>query len=171
MSLFSQAATMAPWYPDPWSNLGEGYMNSGMYDSAIVCLNRALRLNPYEYTAYGNLAAAYQYLKQYEKAEDLFEKAMKLRPDNVILLYNMAYIKRLMNKHDEYVTYLTRAAEHDDAPLMVVKEMLMLLLQQGDIAGSQQCFSRAIDMGLDQETILELKNKYPYLRPKNQTDR
>ncbi|OAV70206.1 photosystem I assembly protein Ycf3 [Bacteroidales bacterium Barb4] len=58
--------------------MGNAYNNSGKSETAIVCYQKAIDINPEFAEAYHNMGAAYKNLGDYNKYEECIKKRDKL---------------------------------------------------------------------------------------------
>jgi tetratricopeptide (TPR) repeat protein len=65
---------------EEWNEQGFRFLESGDYEKAIECFDKAIGLNPNYTDAYLNRGLAYWYLKQNERAIEDFEKVLELNP-------------------------------------------------------------------------------------------
>lgn len=65
-----------------YNNLGSAYYYSRDFQSAIKCLESAIKIYPDYAQAYANMAACYRNLGDYTTATGCAEKAVRLAPDN-----------------------------------------------------------------------------------------
>lgn len=65
-----------------YNNLGSAYYYSRDFQSAIKCLENAIKIYPDYSQAYANMAACYRNLGDYTTATGCAEKAVRLAPDN-----------------------------------------------------------------------------------------
>lgn len=77
---FLHATEDEPGYARAWSALGASYAGQRRFDEALVCLEKATRLNPYLPDAWFNLGKLQQLLGLSEDASRSFRKACQLEP-------------------------------------------------------------------------------------------
>jgi PGF-CTERM protein len=65
---------------EEWNEQGFRFLESGDYEKAIECFDKAIELNPNYTDAYLNRGLAYLYLEQNERAIEDFEKVIELNP-------------------------------------------------------------------------------------------
>ena len=79
MDLARQMVREYPDWPESWFAAGTFYVNGfKKYDSAVICLDKAISLNPEFKEAYFNRGIARLNLKEYEKAFDDFGQVLDL---------------------------------------------------------------------------------------------
>jgi len=164
-TMYHRVASMTPWYADAWSNMGGGYLKRGKYRDAVDCYDRALRLNPYERAAYNNLGTCYLYLGKYPESEEVLKKALELAPKSVEALCNLAGTYRLTGRSEEYLELIIRAGLQPKASIAVIQAASQACLNSGKFDDASELLLHALDMGLDTQTVLNLKSKYPQLLP------
>ena len=71
-------------------NRGSNYMTRGEYDQAILCFDKAIKMNPEFALAYCNRGTSYYEKEQYEQAILDFTKCIELNPELADAYYNRA---------------------------------------------------------------------------------
>jgi tetratricopeptide (TPR) repeat protein len=73
-----------------FENVGNMYLQQGMYQESIPYFQKALQIEPY-FTTYSNLGTSYFFfLKEYANAVPMFEKAVALNPNDTDVILNLA---------------------------------------------------------------------------------
>ena len=96
-------------------------LRDGRYNEAKDAFDRAVKINPSDYTSYGNLAVVQSYLKDDENAYLNFNKAFELEPGLDSLKFDYAALLTRMGKYDEaiaaYNDYLKKYPDDTNAYL------------------------------------------------------
>lgn len=82
---FEEAAWLDPQNPQIQFNLGTAYLSMGMFEQALVNLNRTIEMNPDDSDAFGNRAVARTALGQDKLAQQDIDRAIQLGapPDGI----------------------------------------------------------------------------------------
>lgn len=75
-------------------NKGVALLSGGMYDKAIVELEKALEIDPNVPQIYLNLGSAYNNKKQFDKSIDYYNKALQIKPDYDTAMFNLGNLFR-----------------------------------------------------------------------------
>jgi tetratricopeptide (TPR) repeat protein len=81
MTIWSDTAGKAPHNARAWNNLGWELRETGDYQGALDCLNRAITLRPRYADAYTNRAYTYASMKRFDEALADCNKAIEFKPD------------------------------------------------------------------------------------------
>merc|ERR1712093_885463 len=65
-------------FPEAFNNLGVVYQQVGDYQSAVVALEKAVRVAPGYRDGFLNLGNAYRGLKEYTKSRSAYESALRI---------------------------------------------------------------------------------------------
>ncbi len=110
--------------------MGVVYMELGMDEEAVIYLEQAISLLPYDYQSRNNLGIVYGRLGYYEKAINELLTAIRLNPDNESIMINLSVVYLRGKKYDkaeQVLTYLINRNPNNAAILhfrlaMVYKE-------------------------------------------------
>jgi len=153
ISVYEQAAVLAPDNPDAFSNLGAAYFLSGDFDRAARALKRGLEIEPRRagYTNYGSLQ---YYLGHYQEAESLFRKAIDMAPADHRLWGNLADAQRFGSRPGEARETYRRALELADGELAINPNLSInqaqaayYAIQLGDRIRARQGIAAALPAG------------------------
>jgi len=93
------------------SSLGAAYIDRGMYDEAIVELEKAIEMNPSYEEAYTNLGVAYAGKGMYDEAISEYNKAIEIDPSDASAHCNLGAVYSHKGMHDEAIVELRKAIE------------------------------------------------------------
>ena len=92
-------------------NRGIALTNHGMYGKALVCYNKALKLNPKDGEVWVNKGSVLGSLGKHEEAIACYDKALKLNPNDDEIWFNKACSESKLNNKIKSIEYLRRAIE------------------------------------------------------------
>ncbi len=99
--------------PDFWCHFGEIFICSGMgdYQESVICLSKALEINPNHLDSLKHRAYAFLSLKSYEAAGIDYEKLLALQPDKSDFWCNYGIALSHLNRHQESLASYNKAIE------------------------------------------------------------
>ena len=103
-------------------NKGIDYYNSGQFDEAIKCFEKAIDLDSDYIDAYYNLGMTFDALKQYEASQTMFDELLARKPDDYGALYRAAMVSYKLNLPTKAKSYLAKLPE--SSPYYYKGEML-----------------------------------------------
>ena len=127
-------------YPDEWVLLnicGGCFQSLGLFDKAVNCYERELKINPNSEIAYLNLGNIKKRESQYDKAIKYYEKALGIKSDYIEALYNLANTFNITGQIDVAIKYYQLA-------LKINPEYVDALCNLGNVFNSQGQFEVAI---------------------------
>jgi len=102
--------------PDQWTsyyNLGNFYLDSGDFSSALSAYNTAIKLEPRAVTPMVNAAMAHSQAGKNNEAEEFLKMALDVSPNNAPANFNMGLLKAEQKKMAEAENHLRRAIKAD----------------------------------------------------------
>lgn len=153
-----------PTYSDAYSFLGTCYLDLMKTDSALLLIRYADALSPNRPNNIGNMAKAYLLLGDNEKAEKYYLKSCMLDTLSFIYPYNTAKFYERIGNRDQYMKYMNSAAEKDDVPVQVHRELLVQYLQSNRISQGIQFYQQSDLLQSDSLFIKEVHNRYPQIK-------
>lgn len=93
--------------------LGNNYMDQGMYALAIECYQRGLAIDSTDPNVIIDLGACYHAAGSGEKAIGLFEKALAIKPDHVIGHFNSGIVYRQLGNFEMAKRHWEKVIELD----------------------------------------------------------
>ncbi len=84
----------------------------GDYDKAIEYFEKAVEINPQNFSALGNLGVAHFHKGEYTKAITLYKNALIIKPNYVTAMYNLASVNSKINHKDEALKWLKKAIDN-----------------------------------------------------------
>jgi tetratricopeptide (TPR) repeat protein len=100
-------------YSQAFTLLGHFLLDQGNNDSAIVQLQRALKIDKNDPLIYLGLGRAYQNKGEYEKSNELFSQCLKLDPSYSLVYNNRANNYRLLGQYELALKDIYKALELD----------------------------------------------------------
>ena len=82
-------------------NRGTVYYEKGEYDQAILCFDKAIRINPWFAEAYCSRGTAYYQKSEYDQAILDFNKAIEINPGFAEAYYNRAVVYYHKQEYDK----------------------------------------------------------------------
>ena len=94
-----------------WKVLSEIHIKSGKMDSALIAIQKAVKINPKDAEAHNNMSLIYFKLKLFEKAIKSSKKAIELKPDFVNAHNNLGIILQKIEKFEQAEFRFKKAIE------------------------------------------------------------
>ena len=94
-----------------WKVLSEIHIKSGKMDSALIAIQKAVKINPKDAEAHNNMGLIYFKLKLFEKAIKSSKKAIELKPDFVNAHNNLGIILQKIEKFEQAEFRFKKAIE------------------------------------------------------------
>lgn len=94
---------------DVYGNLGAIYAKTGRYDSALMYLNMAVRINPGNMNHLMNRGQTFFELNRYPESTADFEASLALKPDNPVMLNSIGVNYLREGKPDKAKNYFDKA--------------------------------------------------------------
>ncbi len=154
-----------PDYFDVWSNLGAAYLKAKLYDTASVCLEIAVGLNPYNGEVRANLGMCDVYLGRLDQAEKHLLQAEKAIPSSWTVVYNLATVYQSMHNKGKYIEYLEKTIRIPDGPVGAYLRLAGVYVASGEVDKARNALSTAISKDADTSVVNFLVKKYPQLKP------
>lgn len=138
---------------ESYSNRGAAYGMLGMLQKSIEDISEAIKLDPTNKNAYANRSIAYLNSGQYEKALADYQEYLKYDPMNANFWYESGMVQRVMKRNEESVKSLDRAIQLNPKLGVAYLERARAKAQGGNIAGAQQDYQKAQQMGARLEAM------------------
>ena len=84
---------------------GDEFLDKGMYREAILCFNKALKLEPNSDSAWNNKGVALEKMGRYEEALLCFERAYEINPSLELYRSNLKIELENLGRADEFKNY------------------------------------------------------------------
>jgi len=162
--LLSRAIRVNPKFWNAWASLGAAYGNLRVYDSAEVCFQIAVGLNPSNAIIYNNWGYACFQAGQLDRAEEMWTRSLAFDSTMYEPLVGMATLSKSLNRDWDYREYMRRACSRRSAPLNAHLHFADYLSKQGELAEAAQQYRQALSKGVDTALIVERLNAFPDLR-------
>lgn len=124
------------------------YMSQNQNDSAIVCFNRAIKIDANDFTAYFNRAFAYWANKNYDLAIsdfDMFTRLTKVPKNRSIALAHIGEIYRTMGADSLALAYFDKAIEIDAFSSVAHNRRGLIYLNRAEYEKARSDFAKAVD--------------------------
>ncbi|HQK95719.1 MAG TPA: tetratricopeptide repeat protein [Armatimonadota bacterium] len=135
-----------------YNNLGVAYLRAKRYEEALTAFERARRMLPRYAMAHANVARTYMLQDQFGRAADAAQRAVEFANDR----WALSYAHRLLGDIALRQNDLVAAVGHYHEAVAVRPEYAMVynnlgvaLKRQGNIAGAEEAFSKAIALDND----------------------
>lgn len=114
-----------------WIDLGNFYLGTGMFESAIEAYQNALELDPRNGDILGNIATAHTFIGEYQEAIPLFEKSIEFldkNQDKAAIWNKLGNVYRRLNNRRQATFAYQRAKElGNDRPSIKTRARSLLL--------------------------------------------
>ena len=97
--------------PSIYVEKGEIYLDQRNPEKAIENFNKAIELQPNNYSAYFHRGRAYQFIGKFDEAINNYMKAAEIKPKESALYANMGVCYRLKQDYEKSIQNLTKALE------------------------------------------------------------
>ena len=146
-SLFTDVLDKNPKVAFAYSVIGKSYLDKAMPDSAIVYLNKAIKIDQFDPTPYYNRAIAYNAKQDYEQAISnykMFIKSTKLDKNKAIAFANIGEIYRNTGQDSLAIEYFNKALELDNQLSVAYNRRGLYYLENNRLINAISDFSKAI---------------------------
>lgn len=106
---------IAPGFSEAWNNLGTIAYQTGDFERAAICFEKALAANPRAYEPLVNMGGVLINLSRFEEAREYNQHAVLLRPNDALANSQLGITWFELGKDGEAEKYLRRACELDPA--------------------------------------------------------
>lgn len=140
-----RAKDLNPNLPDLETTLADAYALTGSQDLATVMFEKALHANPLDYTANAFLGWLYLDAHEASHARTYLERARQIKPDDPDLLFQLARLARMEDKHEEAAQLLERvvaAKPNDTAAHVLLAQTYIRLKRKADAARERAIVNR-----------------------------
>lgn len=143
---------------DEWLKLGGLYIETGEYDKAVKCLDKALMLKPNEKEEASillNLASAYAKGGVFEKEMECYNTLLKKSVANPLVWGRAARAYERFGKINEAVLYYTRAINLDPNNAELFYDYSFFCEKLGQLDRAISATKRALELKPESEKVLE----------------
>lgn len=106
-------------YNEVLKEVGESYMEAGLFEEAQAAFEQALEANPHDLRLYNRLGMAYRRQTKYAAAVDNYLRALRIDPDNEVLYFNLGRAQHENGDRESAIESMKRAlaiySEFDEA--------------------------------------------------------
>jgi tetratricopeptide (TPR) repeat protein len=110
-----RAVGVAPGFSEAWNNLGTIAYQTGRFERAATCFQKALAANPRDYEPLVNMGGVLINLNRFEDAREYNQHAVLLRPNDALGNSQLGITFFELGKDEQAEKYLRRACELDRA--------------------------------------------------------
>ncbi len=136
-----------------WNNKGLEFYNSGEYNKAIECLNKAIELNPALDMAFCNLGATYNLLGNYDKAAEYLNKAAELNSQNDFTWNNLGLLYKQQGKYNQAVEYYNKALELNPKNSVAWYNLALTYHSLGNYYQAVDCYEETVKLNPNDSVI------------------
>lgn len=140
-----------------WSNKGMSLENLGRHEEAIRCLDKALELDPSNYTAWNNKGISLANLGRNEEAIQCLDKSLEINPGYVNAWNNKGNCLYRLNRYDEAVHCFDKAIALDPCHLNAWNNKGVNLNCLSRFTEAISCLNKALE--LDSRYLYAWNNK------------
>ncbi len=139
-------------------HMGQSYMATRDYSSALQELREGVRLQPRNPDIHNLLAQAYQHKAAYEQAETHYLKALELKSDDPSIQNNLAALYLDMQRWGEAATYFRKAADNlvFRYPVRALTGLGVAYHRGGEYTQAVMAYKEALKQFPDDLTVLRL---------------
>ncbi len=144
---FKNAVQVMPKDAEPHYQLGMAYLRAGDPNSAAMCFQQAVKLDPKHPGAQLRLAemmAASPSREMQEEAARRSEEVLSLSPDNIDALNALAFAELRLGNPDDAEKHLQKALEKAPDSLQSSIALARVKLSRKDVAGAEQVLQQAV---------------------------
>lgn len=123
------------------------------YESAIVCLQKALEFETDDGVVLNNIGVAYYRLGDIKKSKEFLEKSLALNPNNTMTCMNMAHCLCLQNKHKESVKYFKKGIDRHLHKFRMIHSFGDTFYTLGKFKEAAKYLQKSIDAGMEDTDI------------------
>ncbi len=138
-------------------------MKAKQYDSALIFLEIANGLNPYNANTLNNLGSVHFYTGYYEAAADYWERSVIIDTAALVPRMNLVRVYQTVGDNERYFSGLKELAGRPGVPHTIAQELGDYCLKIGDVVAASRAYRVALDKGLDSTYVSNLAIKYPIL--------
>lgn len=106
---FEEAIRLDPYYTEALCESGNCFFYSKLYDDALNCFGRALKINPQAAASYESRGYYYLKMNKISKARADFEKALSLKPGNPQYYLDVAIADVFVKSYDKAIVKINYA--------------------------------------------------------------
>jgi tetratricopeptide (TPR) repeat protein len=138
---------------EEWFDRGENMIESGKYEEAISCFEKAIELKPDHYSAWNQKGAVLcDNLRRYEEAIASFNRAIEIKPDYHAAWHNRGVSLGKLGRYDEEISSFNRAIEINPDFHEAWSNRGVSLLEIGKYEEAIANFDRTIEINPDDHT-------------------
>ncbi len=160
------AVHIAPEFSEAWNNLGTIAYQTGRFERAAACFEKALAANPKAYEPLVNMGGVLINLSRFEEARQYNQHAVLLRPNDALANSQLGITFFELGKDGEAEKYLRRACELDRAhfshPQLVLAQ---IHIRQNRRAEAVADLEEYLETHPDAANAAELRADIAALRP------
>jgi len=140
-----------------WNLEGAKYVKEGKIDEAIVCFNKAIKLNPFFELPWLNKASLLFRRKDYEKSLECVNKALELSPNWVDALRLKGMILINLKRNEKAVEVLRKAVKINPEDWSTWDNLGRALFNLRKYEKALKCFEKALKINSDNHELYYFK--------------
>ncbi len=157
--LYNKIIRNDPFHFDVYNNLAECFIQTRQFDSAIVLLDIAKGMSPYNPAVWNNIGSAFFYQKKYPIAEKAWLKSTEYDSTNIEPLVGLISLYHSTKDELKYSEFLARTAQRDNAPGQVHLAYGDILVKQRRIDEAMKEYEKAMGKGINPAQIEQRKKR------------
>lgn len=115
---YKQLITLFPQHALAWNNLGLVYAQLGKFKKSIDCLQRALKINPHDFSLHMRMAKIYKKQQHIPQAIEHYKAVLNLDAANVEAHYNLAVLYSKFDYRNALQHYYQALKQHPDCAVL-----------------------------------------------------
>lgn len=147
--LYRQVLNNSPDHPEALHLLGFLAIQTGRYEEAVHCIEKAIQCNGKSAKFYANLAVALQNLSKNEEAINACLKAIELEPYNFTAYNTLGNAFRGQGSLEQAGESFQKALAIKPDTVEVYVNLGIVLREQGRIDEAEECFKKAVTLKRD----------------------
>jgi tetratricopeptide (TPR) repeat protein len=151
--IYRKLLKRSPGQPMVTHFLGMTYLQDGVLDNALRCINESLRLAPGTPMFLNNLGLVHRARGDQREAESCFAQARDSQPDYPEAWFNLAVCYEDSGRINEAIVAYRRVISINPRGLNAYKNLGLLLSATGRPEQAEQCYRQALDVRPDQLEI------------------
>ncbi|MDH3892207.1 MAG: tetratricopeptide repeat protein [candidate division Zixibacteria bacterium] len=160
---FKKAIDLNPLFYDAYANLANCCIERGLLDSALVLLEVADGLNPYNATTSSNIGTVYLRLNKLDQSFNFFHEALRIDSSNQNGLVGLASAYLKAGQPERSIEYVTKLHNSSDIAYLYFQQATEAYLEVGFDTQARQAFGFAKQRGLGAAEIRSMIDRYPQL--------
>ena len=148
--------------PEVYNFYGLSLQNLNRHDQAINYFNKAISLQPKDYSAFNNLAISYKYLYMNKLAYENFNNCLELKNNYFPALINFAILKKDLNEYEDAIDLFQDALKIKPNPneIKILFSLSELYEQKGEIEKAKETIKKILVLNSSNTAAHYILSKY-----------